>query len=129
MGILLFLSSGLVPRPLEVISSIAYLICIIFALVCGLKNPGLELNMLTNQNEILKVFNDKKFCRVCEVIKEPETMHCIECDICIKKRVWHSIIIGKCIGEEVKIHFYIMIGAGVFIFTYIILLGFVVIFI
>ncbi|CAG9329303.1 unnamed protein product [Blepharisma stoltei] len=118
-GTLLLFSSYFVPRIMSTISWVAYCTCLTSWLISGLKNPGLELEILTNQQEITKYFNDKKFCRVCEVLREPGTLHCVECDVCIKEKQSHSLIVGKCIGKEIKVPYYILIGSIIFLASYI----------
>jgi DHHC palmitoyltransferase len=82
---------------------ITYLVSLVYS---GVINPGLEIQLWIKQEDILKCFSDRKFCRVCEVIREDQCLHCIDCDVCVNKRKVHSCILGKCVGAKTFISYY-----------------------
>lgn len=87
----------------------------------GLVNPGINLDQVLKEKEILSMFNSKKFCRVCEVVREPGCLHCPECDLCINSRRFHSIMIGKCVGSKNVFSYYLAMTCLVATFLQIIL--------
>ena len=59
-------------------------------------------------------------CKICNIIvpKEFNTIHCVDCEICILNHDHHCLWTGKCIGKGNSIFFYIFILS---LFCYIII--------
>lgn len=93
-------------------------VCLLYA---GLINPGIKVGQNMKQNEILKVFNDRSFCRVCEVVRDTGCLHCTDCDLCIEQRKFHSLVVGKCIGRKNFYAYYLWAGGTVVTFLQILL--------
>lgn len=95
----LLVSSHLMNSTVKVAVWILWVANVIFTIFTGTGNPGVEIQPGIKQQEILKYFSDRKYCRVCEVIREEGCLHCIECDLCVNSRHFHSSVMGKCIGK------------------------------
>lgn len=103
--IFLFLISSqhLMTFELSLFTWFSFILFTISFLYTGLADPGIQFSINMPQQEILKHFTDRKFCRVCEILKEEGSLHCIECDLCIREKKFHSLIFGKCIGKNVYV--------------------------
>ncbi|OMJ72864.1 hypothetical protein SteCoe_28604 [Stentor coeruleus] len=103
--IFLFIISAqhLMTPELSIFTWISYILFVISFLYTGLADPGIQFPISMSQQDILKHFTDRKFCRVCEVLKEEGSLHCIECDLCIREKKFHSLIFGKCIGKNIYV--------------------------
>lgn len=54
---------------------------------------------------------DRRFCAICELVRERGTEHCEECGVCIIEMDHHCPWVGKCIGKENILDFYVFIGS------------------
>ena len=111
--VILFLiaSSHLMNSTVQVLTWTSGVMFILLTFYSGIVNPGIEIQIGIKQQEILKYFSDRKFCRVCEVIRDEGCLHCVECDLCVNKRSAHSSILGKCIGKGNYYSYYLSILA------------------
>lgn len=75
------------------------LTCFTAAALC---NPGLELHKADAESNA----ENRAFCLVCEVIRQPGTMHCSDCDVCVQGFDHHCPWTGKCIGKGNLPYFY-----------------------
>jgi len=69
--------------------------CLCFFLAAVTCNPGLEL---TRQDPALHTHN-AAFCKTCEVLRDSGTVHCSDCEVCVRGHDHHCPWTGKCIGE------------------------------
>mmetsp|Transcript_17140 Transcript_17140/g.12247 ORF Transcript_17140/g.12247 Transcript_17140/m.12247 type:complete len:92 (+) Transcript_17140:367-642(+) len=47
----------------------------------------------------------KRFCRTCDVVKQPLASHCGQCNHCVKEFDHHCGMTNNCIGIRTKFHF------------------------
>jgi hypothetical protein len=80
--------------------------CLVTYLAAFLKDPGIETRALNDEIELNDSTHDKQFCPVCEVIRQPGTEHCEECDLCIRGYDHHCPWTSKCIGEGNLFYFH-----------------------
>jgi hypothetical protein len=52
---------------------------------------------------------DRRFCCFCELVRERGTEHCEECGVCIEGLDHHCPWVGKCIGRENLLDFYVFL--------------------
>jgi hypothetical protein len=76
--------------------------CLCFFTAAAAFNPGLVLQ----KADVETNSDNRNFCLVCEVLREPGTMHCIDCDVCVRDFDHHCPWTGKCIGKGNLPYFY-----------------------
>ena len=76
--------------------------CLLFFSAAAACNPGLELHKADAEVNA----DNRAFCLVCEVVRQPGTMHCPDCDVCVKGFDHHCPWTGKCIGTGNLPYFY-----------------------
>lgn len=89
---------------MQIIGFIIYFGCLLSYLFTALKNPGIILNPW--ELELEEGENKSSICKVCDVIIEPESEHCFDCQLCIRGYDHHCPLSGKCIGSGNIIPFY-----------------------
>lgn len=63
----------------------------------------------------------ERYCVECRIIREPTTMHCTYCDVCIYGYDHHCPWIGKCVGRDNLRDFYLFLLAfGVMLLAHVI---------
>jgi len=75
-------------------------------LYTALRNPGISTAKHPEDPELEKYVDYPNFCNACKVLKDEETYHCYDCDVCIKGYDHHCPWTGKCIGAGNIIPFY-----------------------
>mmetsp|Transcript_1184 Transcript_1184/g.1897 ORF Transcript_1184/g.1897 Transcript_1184/m.1897 type:complete len:189 (+) Transcript_1184:640-1206(+) len=103
------------------LSKLVYFVAMVCWFLMGVLNPGLELKV-PSEEEACRYFNSKKFCRVCEVLRETGTLHCVDCDICVRGKTKHVIWIGKCLGRNIKVFYYIFLFCAGWLLLYLTIL-------
>ena len=86
-----------------------YFVFLISYLITALINPGYPLHdddTINNKNK-----NKTGYCNVCKIFLslEKKTNHCKFCNICIEGWDHHCPWIGKCIGKNILISFFIFV--------------------
>lgn len=91
--------------------------CLLFLGFAVMINPGMEL---THQDPLVNIGN-AAYCSVCEVVRKEGTVHCLDCEVCVKGQDHHCPWTGKCIGEGNLPYFYAflmgVVAAVLFIVT------------
>ena len=134
VGKLLVLIIGLtILAPLYQLMStfLVFLYLFILGLVCTcylamfLKNPG-----IVSKNRNVVRFNDEEgngkdeyTCRTCLTKEEDGAFHCYDCNVCIKEHDHHCIWVGKCVGGNNLILFYIFVGSIPLYFVFVMVLS------
>lgn len=86
---------GLDSGIIKTIGICVTIFCIGSYVITALKNPGIEYR--SNEDD-LNLVKATQLCKICNVIKLPNTMHCEDCEVCIRDYDHHCPWTGKCIG-------------------------------
>mmetsp|Transcript_4950 Transcript_4950/g.7452 ORF Transcript_4950/g.7452 Transcript_4950/m.7452 type:complete len:160 (+) Transcript_4950:766-1245(+) len=60
-------------------------------LMASLKDCGVVVGLNCSEEE-------DQFCELCGAVKQFGTVHCRDCDVCVRKFDHHCVVTGKCIG-------------------------------
>mmetsp|Transcript_34063 Transcript_34063/g.30831 ORF Transcript_34063/g.30831 Transcript_34063/m.30831 type:complete len:170 (+) Transcript_34063:192-701(+) len=91
-----------------------YMVCaIIVQFVCysmvALKNPGIASALNPDDPEISRFEGHRDFCATCRIVRDKDTAHCYDCNVCISGYDHHCPWTGKCIGKGNLIPFYVFL--------------------
>ena len=102
------------------INQISYWSFLISFLYTSLINQGFPKNSINKRNNY--PIDEYYYCEECRVFnyRFNSSSHCNKCGICIEERIRHCIWIGKCVGKNNIISFYIFILSTIFSLFYII---------
>ena len=115
---------------IHIIYSIFGIIIYVSQLICqfytALINPGIpSKSYFISHNSILKIdcngnFDLYQYCGICHIIMKNNNsvIHCSLCNICIEKHDHHCKWIGKCIGKNNLVSFWMFIITTVSFFFY-----------
>ena len=105
----------------KLVNQISYWIYMISLLYTSLINQGYPKNDEGRRNGYPK--NEYYFCGQCHfyIKKTVFTFHCNKCGICIEGQDHHCAWVGKCIGKNNSISFYIFLVSTIFSVFYILL--------
>ena len=79
-------------------------------------NPGIPERKYYARNYIKNVKKEEKLkyvnCKICNIItpKSLKAIHCYYCDVCVINQDHHCSCIGKCVGKNNCILFYLAIA-------------------
>ncbi|CAD8132973.1 unnamed protein product [Paramecium octaurelia] len=101
----------------RIVQSCSGLFLILTFLITALKNQGI------NYKSSNTAFTEH-WCSICSMHKSKGTIHCKDCNICIRGYDHHCIWIGKCVGEGNQFAFNVFILAFLvfFLINYVLLL-------
>jgi len=89
---------------LQILGFFIYPTNLVSYLLTALKNPGIILNPW--ELELEEGNHKGNICKVCDVLIEPESEHCFDCQVCIRGYDHHCPLSGKCIGSGNILPFY-----------------------
>ena len=99
----------------------------ILYLYMGLKNPGIVTCSNPFDPGLAEIAKLPEFCSRCKVLRGKDIYHCRVCNVCIKNHHHHCTWIGKCVGGNNIIGFYVFIVSTIIYLVFCVLITLVLV--
>lgn len=112
----------MVPGWVKLTYAIAFGFTMLTYFTLFLSDPGMVPRYDDEEEEDIEN-KDRRYCKKCPGKGRYKEWHCSDCDVCIKGFDHHCVWIGKCIGKNNLVLFYIFTGSIMVFFIFVMILA------